>query len=58
MSEQHLDLFALAARGLVINGDDGAMPEMDLAELAEWRKYVWEDAPLPLAAPMIEQAAD
>jgi hypothetical protein len=42
----------------VINGYDGAMPEMDPAELAEWRKYVWEDAPLPLAAPMIEQAAD
>src|SRR5258708_4831464 len=42
----------------VMNGYDGAMPEMDPAELAEWRKYVWEDAPLPLAAPMIEQAAD
>ena len=42
----------------IINRADGAMPEMDPAELAEWRKYVWEDAPLPLAAPMIEQAAD
>ena len=38
----------------IINGYDGAMPEMDPAELAEWRKYVWEDAPLPLTAPMME----
>jgi hypothetical protein len=35
----------------VIDGEDGAMPEMDPAELAAWRKYIWEDAPLPLAEP-------
>ena len=42
----------------IINGYDGAMPEIAPADLAEWRKYVWEDAPLPLPAPMMEQAAD
>jgi hypothetical protein len=42
----------------IMNGDDGAMPEIDPAELAEWRKYVWEDAPLPLPMSMIEHAAD
>jgi hypothetical protein len=34
------------------------MPEIDPTELAEWREYVWEDAPLPLADPLTEEAAD
>src|SRR5258707_10855835 len=34
----------------IINQDDGAMPHMDAAELAAWRRYVWGDAPLPLRA--------
>ena len=35
----------------MINENDGAIPDMDPAELAAWRKYVWEDAPLPLSGP-------
>ena len=27
----------------IINQDDGAMPHMDAAELAAWRRYVWDD---------------
>jgi hypothetical protein len=35
----------------MVNENDGAMPDMDPVELAAWRKYVWEDAPLPLSGP-------
>jgi hypothetical protein len=31
--------------------DDGAMPDMDPAELATRRRYVWNDAPFPLSRP-------
>jgi hypothetical protein len=39
----------------IINGDDGAMPDTDPAKLAAWRKYVWEDARLPLPEPRDRQ---
>jgi hypothetical protein len=39
----------------IINQDDGAIPDMDPAELDAWRQYVWDDAPLPLPAPQAER---
>jgi len=31
----------------IMNGDDGAIPEIEPAELAEWRDYVLNKGPLP-----------
>jgi hypothetical protein len=35
----------------IINENDGAMPDLDPAELAAWRIHVWHDAPPALSGP-------